>query len=270
MKTILVTGAGSGIGHDTALSLAQSGHYVVATTHTEESAEQLSKEAKNIGVSIDCAKLDILSGEDRSRACERWEPEVLINNAAIGQSGPLAEIPIERLEANFATNVFATLALTQEIVKGMVKRGSGRIVIVGSSVGRIALPYFGAYAMTKFALEAAADVLRLELAPHDIFVSLIEPGKILTRFNKKMVDSKYEWFGDNSAFVSDVDRVKSYEKLILTGQGPTTSVVRAITHAVEARRPKPRYVMPARIAAALFLARILPDRVKDYFISRLA
>ncbi len=270
MRTILITGAGSGIGHDTALSLAQRGHHVAATTHTEESAEQLSKEAKKIGLSIDCAKLDILNPEDRVKAVERWDPDVLINNAAIGQSGPLAEIPIEKLEENFNTNVFATLALTQEILKGMVERGQGRIVIVGSSVGRIALPYVGAYAMTKFALEAAADVLRLEMAPHNIFVSLIEPGKILTGFNRKMVDSKYEWFGANSAFASDADRVKSYEKMILTGQGPTTSVVRAITHAVEARRPRPRYVMPASIAAALVLARLLPDRARDFFINRLA
>lgn len=267
---ILVTGAGSGIGHDTVISLARRGHHVVATTRTEESAEQLRVEAANLGVNLDCAKLDILSAKDRSQACERWDPEVLINNAAIGQSGPLAEIPIERVEANFTTNVFATLALTQEVLKGMISRGSGRIVIVGSSVGRIALPYVGPYAMTKFALEAAADVLRLELAPHDIFVSLIEPGKILTPFNRKMVDSKYEWFGDNSALISDVDRVKSYEKLILTGQGPTVSVVRAITRAVEARRPKPRYVMPGSIAAALFITRFLPDRVRDFFIKRLA
>lgn len=269
MQTILITGAGSGIGHDTAFALARRGHTVIATTHTEESADKLREEAKKSELKITCAKLDVLIKEDRLAAIKKWAPTILINNAAIGQSGPLAEIPIARVEANFATNVFATLSLTQEAVKEMITRGSGRIIIIGSTVGRIGLPYVGAYAMTKYALEGAADVLRLELSPHNVFVSLIEPGKIHTRFNQKMVASKYDWFGEDSVFASDAERVKGYEKLILTKQVSTKSVVKAIIHAVESARPKSRYVRPRAMAAVMLLARVLPDRVKDFVLKRI-
>lgn len=242
-NTILITGAGSGIGRDTALELARRGHSVIASTQTHEQATELKKVAEKAGLKLMVEKLDILEPVDRARA-EEWDVDVLVNNAGIGQSGPVAEIPLERVRANFETNVFSALALIQGLAKGMLKKGSGRIIIVGSLAGRVYVPYLGAYCMTKFALEAEAEALRFELKPHNIHVSIIEPGPYATGFNERVAETKYEWFDENSLFASDAETIKKEEQKLFSRQAPTGSIVKKIVQAIESPRPKFRYVAP--------------------------
>lgn len=265
---ILVTGAHGGIGKDTAFALARRGHEVIATTKTAKEAEVLKVACKKEGLEVQCETLDLLVETDVERAAE-WEIDVLINNAGIGESGPLAEIPMERVRENFEVNVFGTLTLTQEIVPQMLKRGSGRIVMVTSVAGKIVLPYLGAYSGTKFALEAFSDALRQELAPHGIFVSVIEPGAIETGFNERMNESKYKWFGKGSLFAGDAERMKSFEHGLVKNQHKTDSVVAAMVDAVESSAPKTRYVRPSSNAKLVWLAGIVPDRVRDWAIGRM-
>jgi len=240
---VLITGAGTGIGRETAVELARRGRDVIASTKTEEQAAELKEAAEHAGLKLSVEKLDILDPDDRRHA-EEWEVDVLVNNAGVGQSGPIAEIALERVQANFETNVFATLALTQGLVKIMLKKHSGRIVIVGSLAGRVYVPYLGAYCMSKSALEMLAKALRFELKPHGVNVSLVEPGPYSTGFNERMEQTKYEWFDEKSLFASDTDMIKRKERWLISAQSPTSGIVRAVVRAVESRRPKFRYVAP--------------------------
>jgi NAD(P)-dependent dehydrogenase (short-subunit alcohol dehydrogenase family) len=147
-KTVLVTGAGSGFGRGASLALAARGHDVIATTETEEQAAALRAEAPQLRVE----KLDITTGDIEHAA--DWEVDVLIDNAGAGQTGPIADVPMSVVRRLFEVNVFGTLAITQVVLRSMVARGSGRVIIVSSIAGVMSGPAFGPYSMTKHALEA--------------------------------------------------------------------------------------------------------------------
>ncbi|MEK7103275.1 MAG: SDR family NAD(P)-dependent oxidoreductase, partial [Patescibacteria group bacterium] len=212
-------------------------------------------------------KLDITKESDRKKAAEHT-PDILINNAAIGHSGPLVEIPLEYVRDSFETNIFATLALTQALTQPMVKRRSGRIINISSVAGKMTLPYLGPYSMTKFATEGMSDALRRELAHHNVFVSIIEPGAFGTGFNEQMNKTKYMWFNKKSIFAKDALRIKAAEQVIENAPKNVDSIVKTIIHAVEARRPKIRYIAPFPSALRVFLSRILPDSIVDWGIEQ--
>ena len=113
------------MGRKTAFALARKGHHIIATTETSEQQIEMTNVAKSEHIALSVEKLDITNKADRKRA-EAWDIDVLINNAGIAESEPLAEIPLEYVRNNFEVNVFGTLALTQHIVKGMLKRGNGQ------------------------------------------------------------------------------------------------------------------------------------------------
>ena len=123
---------------------------------------------------------------------------MLINNAGAGQTGPMADVPLDRVRRLFEVNVFGTLAVTQKVLPRMVAKGAGRIIIVSSIAGVMSGPAFGPYSMTKHALEAMGKAMRAELASQGIDVTLLNPGPYLTGFNDRMADSMWEWFGDDS------------------------------------------------------------------------
>lgn len=158
-------------------------------------------------------KLDITDREDRARAGGR-PIDVLVSNAAVGESGSLAEVPLERVRAALETNLFATLALTQVVLKKMISRGSGTVIFISSLAGRVAAPFLMPYAMTKFSLSAAADGLRQEMAQLDrgIHIAVVEPGAFHTGFNQRMIAKKYEWMRDGSYFQSQVAELKAQEQ----------------------------------------------------------
>lgn len=184
---ILITGASGGIGFAAARELAHRGHQVTAGVLLETELGAYD------GIDgVETMLLDITKEEDRARAAA-IEPDVLINNAAVGQLGPLALFPMERVRFSFEVNVFATLAMTQAVAAAMMARGSGRILIVSSVAGLRASAMAGPYAMTKHALQAMGSSLRAELAPQGVDVALINPGAYGTGFNDRMVASIREW-----------------------------------------------------------------------------
>ncbi len=268
-KSILITGAGTGIGKDVAFELVKRGHTVLASTHTAIQAEALAKEAKVRGVEMEIFKLDITDAKDIAEAA-KLKPEVLINNAGIGESGPLIEVPFERIENIVDTNVLGTLRLTQACALHMLERKHGRIITVTSVAGRVVLPYLGIYHLTKFALEAAFDALRMELAPRGIQVSMVEPGLIYTGFNEEMAATKYRWLKSDSFFKSDIPKMKAHDAQITANSHSTESVVKALVHAVESKRPKVRYTVPGRYGVMVSLAKFLPDRLKDKVMRKFA
>jgi short-subunit dehydrogenase len=149
------------------------------------------------------------------------------------------------------------------VVQQMVERKSGRIILLSSLAGRVVVPFLGPYNMTKFAIEAMGDSLRLELAPHGIQVSLIEPGLIFTGFNERMAASKYEWLKPTSVIAKHLDILRKHDANLEKASYTTESVVSGIVHAVTATRPKIRYITPKNYALPINLLRLMPDRLKD-------
>ena len=203
-KRILITGAGSGFGRDSALGLAANGHDVIAAVHHPDEVAEMRDAAAERGVPLRVERLDLLSEANRTAAFE-WEIDVLVNNAAIGEGGPIAEIPLELLRRVFDVNVFATLALTQGIVRQMVTRGRGRIIFVSSIAGLTAGAYLGAYAASKHAIEAIAESMCSELAPFGIQVTTLNPGPFGTGFNEQMVASWNRWYDPSRNFTRPED-----------------------------------------------------------------
>ena len=256
-RKILITGTRGGIGLETALQLSARGHDVIATVHHEQDIQAVQQAADHRGLSLTVEKFNILNQHDRDSFIER-PIDVLINNAAIGETGPLIEIPMDRVRRNFETNVFATLELSQLFAKKMLDRGNGTIVIVGSLGGRLSMPFMGPYVMTKFALEAAIDALRIELRPLGIKVSIIEPGAYATGFNEKMHAKKYEWLSEDSAYFNHGKYIRFFEQSNLRLQSRNIPrIARQVVRAAVARRPRARYVAPWWQGAGVRLLRML-------------
>ncbi len=240
-KTILITGAGSGFGKMAALALLARGHHVIATTETEAQATALREEHPALVVE----KLDITTS-DVAKVRE-WDIDVLVNNAGAGQTGPLADVPMDRVRHLFEVNVFGTLAITQEVLKGMVPKGSGRIIIMSSIAGVLSAPTFGPYAMTKFALEAMGKALRGEMAGLGVDVTLLNPGPYNTGFNDRMAQSMWEWFGDTSLSHEASETFKMIGDFVTTDQMDPTEVSDRIVELVEAQTTTENNFVPANL-----------------------
>lgn len=258
-KTILITGAGSGIGRDAAFALAARGHRVLATTFSLVQAEALRVEAVRRNVALEVHKLDITDAADRAQVLD-WPVDVLLNNAGMGESGSLAEVSMERIRQVFEVNLFSTLALTQLALRGMIARGRGTVLFVSSIAGRLPMPFLMPYSMTKFALSAAAAGLRAEMDQlgKGVQVAVIEPGAIHTGFNQQMSDSKYEWMDEKSYFYGQAAAMKAQENrtFAFLEARSTDSIVAKIVQASEASRPRLRYVAPWAQGVMVRLARI--------------
>jgi short-subunit dehydrogenase len=242
-KTVMITGAGSGFGKLASIALAERGHDVIATTETDEQAESLRAELPGLIVE----RIDITS-DDVARVT-RWDLDVLINNAGAGQTGPMADIPIDRVRRLFEVNVFGTLAVTQHVLKPMIARGTGRIIIMSSIAGVLSAPTFGPYAMTKHALEAMGKAMRGELAPLGIDVTLLNPGPYQTGFNDRMAESMWEWFGESSLNAGATELFRSVGEMVTAGQLDPTEVAERMVELVEAETTTENNFVPSSIRA---------------------
>ena len=245
-KTVLITGAGSGFGHDAAVQLAGRGHSVIATVETDRQAAALSVAHPELTV----AKLDITNADDVA-SVDRWDLDVLIANAGRGQTGPLASIPLDRLRAVFEVNVFGTFAITQRVAAAMKRKRAGRILIVSSIAGVRAGIGSGPYAMTKHALQALGGVLRNEMALYGVDVALINPGPYATGFNDRMANDPGDWFDRNTADPEEVAIMDSLVKRITIGQLDPADVVRRYVELVEADQTELVNLIPKDIIERL-------------------
>jgi NAD(P)-dependent dehydrogenase (short-subunit alcohol dehydrogenase family) len=201
MRTILITGAGSGLGEGAAIGLAARGHDVIAAAQSwpQVTAWRRRAEAEQIE-HLRVEKLDILDPYDVKRAL-RWNFDVLVNNAGIAEGGPIAEIPVDLVRRNFETNVFAPLSFTQQVVGRWVEQKTqGKIVFISSIGGLLSPPGFAAYAATKHAVEAIAEAMQGELSAFGIQVQTINPGAYLTGFNEAMAENGFRWLDDTVNF----------------------------------------------------------------------
>ncbi|WP_421725882.1 SDR family oxidoreductase [Bauldia sp.] len=192
-KRILITGAASGFGKGAAFELARRGHAVTAGVQIAPQKTDLMRDAKEASVTLRVEVLDITSKEDRQAAL-RNEIDVLVNNAGIMETGPVAEMPMDHVRRNFETNVFGTLALTQGFARQMVTRGAGKIVMVTSMGGLVTVPFAAVYTATKHALEGLTEGLRMELAGTGVEICTVNPGAFRTGFNDRGAETMNRWF----------------------------------------------------------------------------
>jgi NAD(P)-dependent dehydrogenase (short-subunit alcohol dehydrogenase family) len=269
---ILITGATAGIGRAAALYLARKGHRVFATGRNETALAKLREDAGNLA--LETVQLDVTAADSIEAAAaevlRRTNGQginVLINNAGWGMAGPLAEIPVEDLRAQFETNVFGLHAVTRAFLpqlRANVKdRQRARILNVSSMGGRFTFPFFGAYHATKYAVEAMSDALRNELAPLGVDVVLIEPGVIKSNFSDRSRASIEKYRREDSPYAPIYVRADALQaQADRQAVGPDV-IARSMQRAVMARRPRARYVAPARTYLALLFFRLFPTRWVD-------
>ncbi|OXU35792.1 SDR family oxidoreductase [Enterobacter cloacae] len=249
-KSVLITGCSSGIGLESALELKRQGFQVLAACRKPDDVERLN------GMGFTSVLLDLDSPESVERAADEVIALTgnrlygLFNNAGYGLYGPLNTISREQLEQQFSSNFFGVHQLTMHLLPAMLPHGEGRIVMTSSVMGLISTPGRGAYAASKYALEAWSDALRMELRHSGIKVSLIEPGPIRTRFtdnvNQTQADKPVENPGIAARFTL----------------GPE-AVVAKVRHAFESDNPKMRYPVTLVTHAVGWLKRLLPGRMMD-------
>jgi NADP-dependent 3-hydroxy acid dehydrogenase YdfG len=267
---VLITGCSSGIGHQTASRLAAKGWTVYATARQPERIADLADRGC-MTLALDVA--DEASMRDAVAAVESEHGAVgaLVNNAGYSQSGALETLPMERIRAQFETNVFGLVRMCQLVLPAMRRKGHGTIVNISSMGGKLTFPGGGAYHATKHAVEALSDALRWEVRGFGVRVVVIEPGLITTRFGETAAGSLSEADAPDTAddpyaaFNAAVGSatVGVYEgPMARLGAGPD-AVAKVIERAISSANPRPRYRVTASARLALAQRRLLPDRAWD-------
>jgi NAD(P)-dependent dehydrogenase (short-subunit alcohol dehydrogenase family) len=263
-----VTGCSSGIGRATATRLARSGAPVYASARRLESIAELG------AAGCELLELDVTDEGSRVAAVEMIESKheslfALVNNAGYSQSGAIESVSLERVRRQFETNVFGALELCRLVLPGMRRAGGGRIVNVSSMGGRLSFPGAGAYHASKYALEAFSDVLRYEVAGFGVQVVLIEPGLIRSNFSATAAGELAEISPDEGPYAGfeaavAAATVNAYERgpMARLGGSPE-AVARAIERALNARRPRTRYLVTPSARLLVGLHAVLPDRLWD-------
>lgn len=272
-RTVLITGCSTGIGLAAARSLKARGWRVLATARRAEDLERLKN---SVGVeAIELEQSDarsIAACAETALKATGGELDALYNNAAYGMVGAIEDTTPEQLRAHFEVNVIAAHDLTRRILPAMRARGQGRIVNCSSVLGFVSGPYRGAYAASKFALEALTDALRVEVAPAGIKVSLLEPGPIDTAF----LSSTLARFKSEVNIERSAHREYYLRRLALMEAGAKSrlklgpdAVVAKLVHALEAPNPKARYRIGLATRGAAILKRVLTDSLLDRVVARM-
>lgn len=272
---MLVTGSAKGIGAAVTERLAQLGFYVYAGVRRQEDADRLrsSGHGRVHPVLLEVDKADSIAAAraEIERTLAQRSLVGLVNNAGIAVAGPLEFLPIEALRRQLEVNVIGQIAVTQAMLP-YLRAARGRIVNIGSISGRNALPLTGAYAASKFALEALTDALRVELLPAGIDVSIIEPGVIATPIwetSLKTADAMMQHL-PKQAFDYYGRIITAVRDRALSGATnglPPSVVADTVVHALTARRPRTRYLVGRDARFRMFFQK-LPDRMRDRIIAR--
>lgn len=266
-RSVLITGCSSGIGACVAHGLRERGYRVFATARKAEDVERL------VGEGFESVRLDLADSASIRDAVEAvlgrtgGTLDAVFNNGAFGLPGAVEDLSREALRAQFETNLFGTVELTNLIIPVMRRQGRGRIVQNSSVLGFTAFPFRGAYVASKFALEGITDTLRLELAGTGIHLSLIEPGPIESRFRANALAAFRRYIAVEASPHREA-YLRQLERLAKPGPAapftlPPDAVLGKVVHALESRRPKARYYVTVPTYAFGFLRRVLPTRWLD-------
>jgi len=269
-KSILVTGASSGIGEAMAIHLAHKGFQVFAAAR---SFDKLKALAGLGGGGVTPLEMDVTDEASIAHAVEEISAKGaalygLVNNAGISVMGPIEQVSPEDWRRQYETNVFGLMNVTRAVLPQMRDAGRGRIVNIGSLAGRIAAPFQGVYASSKHAVEGLSDALRRELDPHGIKVSLVRPGFINTPFGPQEQEELERYTGEGEPYAEQVKIFKAWHaKGHPNAAGPIV-VAEAVHHALTADRPNSRYTVPAKMHGFLALRNLAPSALADRIFKR--
>jgi NAD(P)-dependent dehydrogenase (short-subunit alcohol dehydrogenase family) len=273
MPAAFVTGASTGIGLACALRLHRDGWHVFAGVRRESDAEALAARAADRMIPVRCDVTDeasvVAAAETVAAGLGRQRLAGVVNNAGVAIGGPVEHLPLDYWRRQLEVNVVGQVAVTQAFLP-LLREGWGRVVFVGSNSGLLATPMMAPYSASKFAIEALADSLRIELSDWDLPVSLIEPGAVRTAIWDKgraladeleavlppIATERYgRWIAVIRKGIDEQDR---------TGVDPDV-VARAVAHALQATRPRPRYLVGLDARLTAVVAR-LPVRLRDLVV----
>ncbi|MFB6183229.1 MAG: SDR family oxidoreductase [Haloarculaceae archaeon] len=262
MKTSLVTGCSSGIGHATALAFLDREWTVYATARDVDDLRDLED------AGCETAALDVTDGHRVDAVVDRVLEETgrvdcLVNNAGYGQLGAVEDVPVDVVHDQFDVNVYGPHRLTRAVLPHMRERERGTIVNVSSVAGRVSVPLMGTYAASKHALEAMSDALRGEVDAYGVDVVLVEPGPVRTNFGDRATEAMDRL--DRSGAYEDLYRVQA-DRQILGGGGTFAvepeAVAAVVVDAASVANPDPRYSV-GDVARLELFGRYLPDRWRD-------
>jgi NAD(P)-dependent dehydrogenase (short-subunit alcohol dehydrogenase family) len=266
-QSILITGATSGIGRDAALRLVRGGHLVLAGGRRPDALASLARAS---GGRLEPLVLDVADPASVEAARELVERrtggrglDVLVNNAGFALPGPLEALAERDLRELFDTNVFGLLAVTRAFLPAMRERGQGRVVNVGSIMGRVTMPLLGAYNASKHAVAALTDALRMELAPFGVTVVLVEPGAIRTGFAARALAGLAPYRDPASPYAAALAGTDTaWARVYRFAPGPAAAG-RTVARAATTARPSPRYVVPAHNRLIVAALGALPTAAAD-------
>lgn len=259
-KVALVTGSSSGIGFATAIMLARAGIHTYASIRDPKKSKSITESARAENLPLQVVQLDVNDKKSVKEAItkivtEKERIDVLVNNAGYGLFGSLEDVSIEEMKAQFETNFFGVIRVTQLVLPIMRKQKSGTIVNVSSVGGRIGLPILSAYQSTKFALEGLSESMSYELEPFGIKVVIIEPGAIRTNIMNSSIWAKKAQ-DPKSPYFSQLQKIKDHFKSMMENESsPPEEVAKVILEAITSENPQLRYTV-GHDAATLIQARL--------------
>lgn len=265
----LVTGATSGIGEATAYRLQARNYVVFAAGRNRAALDSLQSRG------LQARALDVTDEAAVTRLMDEIHTayggvDVLVNSAGFPLPCPLEQVALSELRNLLETNVIATLNLSQAVLPGMRARETGTIVTIGSTGGRFTSPGAGAYHVAKYGVEALSLALRAEVAQFGVRVVLIDPTGVRTRFVQSQLEAKHSYsdddpYGEFKRRYADTTRALTKMPGMMVG---ADTVARAVVRAVEARNPKPRYIVGASGKASVLARALLTDRMWDRVMTR--
>jgi len=273
VRSVLVTGASTGIGRATALRLDADGWRVYAGVRREEDAQSLREAGSErlAPLILDVTDAGQIAAAAARVGADGDELAGLVNNAGVAIPSPLETIPVDDFRRQIEINLTAQVAVTQAMLPAL-RRSRGRIVFISSIGGRIAFPLTGAYHAAKFGIEAVGDVFRQELRPWGISVSIVEPGSIDTPIwdrGERSADEVGERSPQREALYGKA--IESYRKVVRSTAErgiPPEKVAATIEHALSARRPRTRYLVGADAKVQARIKPLIPPRVFDRIVAR--
>jgi NAD(P)-dependent dehydrogenase (short-subunit alcohol dehydrogenase family) len=269
-KVALVTGSSSGIGLETALSLARDGYHTFASMRNTEKAGELQHAAKKENLPIEVIELDVDKEESVISAIKKvvgdgGRLDVLVNNAGYGQFGCTEDVSVDDFRKQFETNFFSVVRIIQKVAPIMRKQNSGNIINISSVAGRMGLPGSPAYISSKFALEGLGECLRYELGQFGIKTTLIEPGVIKTNFfnSMKVVESKTD-----PKYKELTDNILAGLKMMVEMGTPPSQVADVVMKAIHDDEMLPRYVVGTDAAMFMEAKKMKTDLEFEKYMSK--
>lgn len=265
-KVILITGASSGMGYQTARILAEQGHRVYGAARRVEKIaelEQYGVQALKLDITDEASVVSVV----KELIAREGRIDVLINNAGYGYFGAIEDVPIEDAKHQFEVNIFGLARITQQVLPYMREQHSGRIINLASVAGHVTMLFGAWYNATKYALEAFSDALRMEVKPFGIDVVIIEPGAIRTDWGIIAADHLRD-SSKGGAYEKKASRVSDGLRRLYLSYIPTnpTVISRKIAHAAVCRCPRTRYRTGRGAKLMVFVHHILPARWWDYLV----